>query len=145
MRSLSASALLAIAAFALGLATAGRIPDSASAAAAVAKPAGLDWKSDGKSLTLTNGSTTLGFLAVGKLRSATAKAPVPAQVVGQVKIPLQDVNSMTVYRVEAALLCERNGCRPCLPGPLDCPVPPPIPIGAGRYPVGIAPRGVARP
>jgi hypothetical protein len=143
MRSLSISALLAIAAFALGLATAGRIPDAADAA--VAKPPGIDWKSDGKSLTLTNGSSTLGFLAVGKLRSGTAKAPVPAQVVGQVKIPLQDVNALTVYRVEAALLCERNGCRPCLPGPFDCPVPPPIPIGAGRYPVGIAPRGAARP
>lgn len=141
MRSHSVSALLAIAAFALGLATAGRIPGTADAAAA--KPAGLDWKSDGKSLTLTNGSSTLGFLAVGKLRTATAKAPVPTRVVAQVKIPLQDVNSVAVYRVEGALVCDRNGCRPC--SLADCPVPPPIPIGGGFFPVGIGPKGVARP
>ena len=147
MRSLSLSALIAVAAFALGLMAAGRVPGDAAAAE---KPAGFDWKSDGKSLVLTNSAPDVSFLAIGKLRSGSSAVPVPAHSAGQVKIPIQDVNSLAVYRIEAALLCDRNGCRPCHPNPTaisaaDCPIPPPIPIGRDRYQVSIDPRGALRP
>jgi hypothetical protein len=146
MRSLSVSALIAVAAFALGLAAGGRVPRAASAASAA--PSDPGWTIDGKNLILTNSSTDLAYLAIGKLRKAGATAPVAARATGQVAIPIADVNGLVLYRVQAALLCQRNGCRPCQP-PLtpvtDCPIPPPIPIGAERFQVNIGPRGVGRP
>jgi hypothetical protein len=150
MRSLSASVLIALAAFVLGLAAAGRAPrDASAAAAASAAPAGPVWKSDGKNLTLTNSSTDTAYLAIGKLRKAGGAAPAPARAAGQVVLPVADVNGLVIYRVQAALLCERNGCRPCQPTPLsrvtDCPIPPPIPIGAESYEVNLGPRGASRP
>jgi len=146
MRSLSVSALIALAAFVLGLAAGGRAPRDASAASAA--PSDPVWKSDGKTLTLTNNSTGIAYLAIGKLRKAGGAAPVPVRAAGQAALPIADVNGLVVYRVQAALLCERNGCRPCQP-PLtpvtDCPIPPPIPIGAERYQVNLGPRGAGRP
>jgi hypothetical protein len=149
MRSLSVSALIALAAFALGLAAGGRAPRDASAAAAASTaPSGPGWKIDGKNLTLTNSSSDIAYLAIGKLRKAGSAAPVPARAAGQVVLPIADVNGLVIYRVQAALLCERNGCRPCQP-PLsrvtDCPIPPPIPIGAESYQVNLGPRGATRP
>jgi hypothetical protein len=136
MRSLSWAALLAVAAFALGF-------------AADNLPAGFDWKSDGKSLILTNSAPGLSFLGVGKLAAGSPAPPVPTHAAGQVKIPLQNVNGLVVYRVEAVLVCERNGCRPCHPAAstpaTDCPIPPPIPIGRDRYQVSIDPKGAGKP
>jgi len=154
MRSLSLTALAVLAAFALGLAAGGRVPRDASAAAvpsAAAAPTastGVDWKLDAKALTLTNGSSDLAFLAIGKLRKPGLASPVPAKVAGQLAVPIGDVNSLVVYRMQAALVCGRNGCRPCQPPyslTSDCPIPPPIPIGAQQYQANIGPRGVGRP
>jgi len=149
MRSLSLTALAVFAAFALGLAAGGRVPRDASAAPAVPTAStGVDWKLDAKALTLTNGSTDLAFLAVGKPRKPGLASPVPAQVAGQLAIPLGDVNSLLVYRLQAALICGRNGCRPCQPPfsrTSDCPIPPPIPIGADQFMVNLAPRRAGRP
>jgi hypothetical protein len=153
MRSLSLTALAVLAAFALGLAAGGRVPgDAAAAPVPPVSPGsvslGVDWKLDAKALTLTNGSSEASFLAVGKLRKPGLASPVPAQVAGQLAIPIGDINSLIVYRLQAALVCGRNGCRPCQPPfsrTSDCPIPPPIPIGAQQYQVNLGPRGGGRP
>jgi hypothetical protein len=116
LRSLFATALIAVAAFVLGLA----------AAPAPAKPPGLDWKNDGKYLTVTNAAPAPYLVEVRLKKGAPALSPpLPVRAIGGVRVPLRNVDSINLYRIEAVAMCSGNGCRPCdTIGGGDCPAPP---------------------
>ncbi|HKH45314.1 MAG TPA: hypothetical protein VKM72_11665 [Thermoanaerobaculia bacterium] len=128
LRPLSATALIALAAFVLGLAAGGRVPREAAAqteaaVAPTARPEGLDWKSDGKFLTITNVAQAPYLVEVRLKKGAAALSPpLAVRPVGSLRVPLRDLDSVGIYRIEAAALCGPRDCRPCRLG--DCPIPP---------------------
>lgn len=127
LRPVSATALIALAAFFLGLAAGGRVPREAAAqtkaAAPTARPEGLDWKNDGKFLTVTNVAQAPYLVEVRLKKGAAALSPpLATRGVGSLRVPLRDLDSVGIYRIEAAALCSPRGCRPCRLN--DCPIPP---------------------
>jgi len=127
LRPVSATALIALAAFILGLAAGGRVPREAAAqaqaAAPTARPEGLDWKNDGKFLTVTN-TAQAPFLVEVRLKKGAAalSPPLATRATGSLRVPLRDLDSVGIYRIEAAALCSPRDCRPCRFN--DCPIPP---------------------
>jgi len=121
------TALIASAAFLLGLVLGGQAPREAGAQTkAAAKPEGFTWKNDGKAWTFTNEAKAPYLIEVRlKKGSPALSPPLPVRTTGSVKVPVGSLDSVGVYRILAAALCTPNGCRPCDPIPGgDCPIPP---------------------
>jgi hypothetical protein len=128
MRSTSIviTALMILAAFVLGLALGGQVPREAIAADESEE---IGWKTDGTTLVLAN-LTQHTYLAHGAFGEGS-NAPAPdRRTDGILEVSGPDLDGMVLFRLDAVLLCDRLGCRPCDEMPALCPVPPrPIPEG----------------
>jgi hypothetical protein len=135
MRTVSLTALLVLAAFVLGLALGGA-PREASAATSVA---GIEWTFSSGYLILTNWTKDVGFLALGAFRAGSTQPAPPLRTDGKLVLSAGAVDKITVFQLEPVALCDSISCRPCNPGPFDCPIPPRPPIGATGVETAITP------
>jgi len=134
-RTVSLTALLVLAAFVLGF-TLGGAPREASAATSVV---GIEWSFGGGSLILTNWTKDVAFLALGAFRAGSGQPAPPLRTNGKLVLSAPALDKITVYELEPVALCDSISCRPCDPGPFDCPIPPRPPIGATGVESVIAP------
>jgi hypothetical protein len=123
MRTLPRTALMVLAAFALGLVLGGETPRNAAAADTL--PPGISWKVDGNMLTLTNLTKNVTYL-VQAWRWDGEDVILPARTDGQVDLDADEYQKILVYRIDRELICEDRGCRPCNEERIACPIPEPI-------------------
>lgn len=118
MRSLSITALMILAAFALGLALGGELPRSVSAQD---EPGELSWVYAGEKLFISNETNDRLFLMRGEYVPGVIP-PIPAwESQGNVKVSTTGLDQIFVYGLEAKLVCDPRECRRCN-GEL-CPAP----------------------
>lgn len=123
MRTLPRTALMVLAAFALGLALGGGTPRDAAAADTL--PLGISWRVDGDMLTLTNLTKNVEYL-VQAWRWDGEDVILSARTDGQTILDADEYQKILVYKIERQLVCEDRGCRPCNEGRIACPIPEPI-------------------
>lgn len=123
MRSLSITALMVLAAFALGLALGGELPRSVSAHG---EPEEILWDLDGEKLTLFNQTEDQAFLVRGLYDEAAGAEEPPSEVSGVFTTYMGSSDQLVIYKLTAELMCDPRECRRC--NGQVCPAPPwPLP------------------
>jgi hypothetical protein len=124
MRSLSITALMILAAFALGLTLGGQMPREA---AALEESNGVAWENDGVSLALYNQTEEEAFLVTGAYKPGAIVQSPPWYSTGAIKLSASNLDKVVVYKLQPELACSPIECRRCDEGAL-CPTPdwPPL-------------------
>lgn len=122
----SRTILLIIAAFAFGLACGtGQLPREA--AAQDTSVGGVTWTYDGTSIVFTNTSETQAFALVGWQEDGQKAQVLPPRSHGKVAVAVSGLESVTLYKMEAALACNPRQCVLCTEsaggGGTHCPIP----------------------
>lgn len=124
MRSLSITALMVLAAFALGLALGGELPRTVSAQD---EPDEILWDYHKGKLSLFNQTEDQAFLIRGKYDEAEGAEVPPAETYGVFTTYASSVDEIVVYKLTAELMCDPRECRRC--NGQVCPAPPWPPLG----------------
>lgn len=116
--------LMIVGAFALGLVIGGQSPREASAQDTYVE--GIEWTNDGVYLTFTNTSETDAFAVVGWQKDGEKAQFVPPRTNGKLVVAAAGLESVTVYKMQAALACSPRECVLCDIGNFGgthCPIP----------------------
>ncbi len=120
MRSLSITALMLLAAFALGLAMGGELPRTVSAQD---EPDEILWDySKGGKLSLFNQTNDQAFLIRGTYNEDAGVEEPPSEAPGVFTTYVSSDDEIIVYKLTAELMCDPRECRRC--NGQVCPAPP---------------------
>jgi len=119
MRSLSITALMILAAFALGLVLGGELPRTVSAQD---EPEEILWDYDRGKLSLFNQTDDQAFLIRGRYDEEGGAEVPPAEAYGVFTTYVSSTDEIVVYKLQAELMCDPRECRRC--NGQVCPAPP---------------------